>query len=105
LKFGTIRESFHGNNCKELFNIATVITDEDPEKPKIFPYFQITDKDIEGYIPKFMTGEKGTADYTYGERLWNYPKIEGGDYKLNQVEDIIVDFLSRFNVKNVCFFD
>ncbi|MFC1598991.1 thymidylate synthase [Patescibacteria group bacterium] len=96
MKFGTIRESFHGNNCKELFNIATVITDEDPDNFKMFDYFQINENDIKEYLPKFMTGEKGTADYTYGERLWNFPKTEGQDYKYNQVDDVIVDYLSRY---------
>jgi len=96
MKFGTIRESFHGNNCKELFNITTVITAEDPTNFKMFPYFQITAKDIQDYLPKFMTGERGTADYTYGERLWNFPKIENQDYRYKQVDDVIVDFLKRY---------
>lgn len=96
IKFGTIRESFHGNNCKELFNIASVITDENPEDFKMFPYFQITKEDIDNYLPKFMTGVKGTADYTYGERLWNFPTIEGQNHKYNQVDDVIVDYLTRY---------
>lgn len=96
MKFGTIRESFHGNNCKELFNIATVITDEDANNFKTFPYFQISKNDIENYLPKFMTGIKGTADYTYGERLWNFPKFDNNNFKYNQVDDVIVDFLSRY---------
>jgi len=96
MKFGTIRESFHGNNCKELFNIATVITDEDPTNFKMFPFFQITAKDIQDYLPKFMTGEKGTADYTYGERLWNFPNVERQNYKYNQVDEVIVDYLKRY---------
>ncbi|MBN1325832.1 hypothetical protein JW977_02525 [Candidatus Falkowbacteria bacterium] len=101
MKFGTVRESFHGNNCKELFNIAAVITDEDPTNFTMFPYFQITKKDIEDYLPKFMTGEKGTADYTYGERLWNFPQIPGKNYKYNQVQDVIIDYLSRYPTDRV----
>ncbi len=96
MKFGTIRESFHGNNCKELFNITAVITDEDPDDFKIFPYFQITKKDIKEYLPKFMTGKKGTADYTYGERLWKFPKIDDKNLKYNQVDEVIIDYLSRY---------
>jgi len=96
MKFGTIRESFHGNNCKELFNIAAVITDENPDNFKMFDYFQVTKNDIKEYLPKFMTGDKGTADYTYGERLWNFPIIDGKDYKYNQVDDVIVDYLTRY---------
>ena len=96
MKFGTVRETFHGNNCKELFNIAAVITDEDPANFKMFPFFQITQADIENYLPKFMAGDKGTADYTYGERLWNFPKIAGRDFRYNQVDEVIVDFLKRY---------
>ena len=96
MKFGTVRETFHGNNCKELFNIAAIITDEDPINFKMFPSFQITKKDITDYLPKFMTGEKGTADYTYGERIWNFPKIENQNYKYNQVDEVIIDFLTRY---------
>lgn len=97
LKFWVIRESFHGNNCKELFNIAAVITDEDPDDFKMFPYFQITKEDIENYIPKMLTWEKGTADYTYGERMWNFPIIEDKqEYKYNQIEDVIIDYLTRY---------
>lgn len=96
LKFWVIRESFHGNNCKELFNIAAVITDEDPDDFKLFPYFQITKEDIDNYIPKMMTWYKWTADYTYWERIWNFPEIEGKDYKYNQIEDVIIDYLTRY---------
>lgn len=96
MKFGTIRESFHGNNCRELFNIAAVITNEDPNNFKIFPYFPITKKDIKKYLPNFMTGKKGSVDYTYGERLWNFPQIPGQKYRYNQVDQVMVDFLTRY---------
>jgi thymidylate synthase len=96
MKFGTVRESFHGNNCKELFNIASVITTEDPDNFKIYPYYQISEKDITDYIPKFMTGIKGTADYTYGERLWNFPKIDDKKYKYNQVKEVIIEYLKKY---------
>lgn len=96
MKFGTVRESFYGNNCKELFNIASVITDEDADDLMMFPYFQITKEDINEYLPKFMTGEKGTADYTYGERLWNFPHTGIDGQVTNQVDDVIVDYLTRY---------
>ncbi|MBN2095069.1 MAG: hypothetical protein JW727_03400 [Candidatus Aenigmarchaeota archaeon] len=96
MKFGEVRSSFHGNSCRELFNIAAVVTEEDPDNIKMYPYFQITKKDIEDYIPKIMTGVKGTADYTYGERLWNFPKVEGQNYKYNQVDEVIIDYLTRY---------
>ena len=96
MKFGTVRESFYGNNCRELFNIASVITDEDPDNFMMFPYFQITKEDIIDYLPKFMTGEKGTADYTYGERLWNFPHMGVDGQITNQIDDVIVDYLTRY---------
>lgn len=96
MKFGTVRESFHGNNCKELFNIAAVITEENPDNFKMFPYFQITSQDIKDYLPKIMTGEKGSANYTYGERLWNFPKTENKTYNYNQVKETMIEFLKKY---------
>jgi thymidylate synthase len=98
MKFGSVRKSRYGNNCREIFNVAAVVTEEDPINPKLFPYFQITINDIESYIPKIMSGERGTAEYTYGERLWNFPqnglpqKNEEGN-RHNQISHSIISRL------------
>ena len=89
LKFGRLNPTWYGGNVKELFNIAAVVTDENPDEPKMFPYMQINKIDIENYCSHIMTGEKGDEVYTYGERLWDYKGI-------NQVEDVIIPYLKKY---------
>lgn len=89
MRFGEIRESFHGNKLKEVFNLAAVVTDEDPENFYLPEWMPITKKDVEGYLPSIMTSDRGTEDYTYGERLWDFNGI-------NQVDSVMVDYLKRY---------
>jgi len=89
LKFGTENPTWYGGNVKELFNIAAVVTEENPADPKIFPFMQVSEEDIKKYSASIMSGEKGDEVYTYGERLWNYKGI-------NQVEDVIIPYLKKY---------
>ena len=89
LKFGIENPTWYGGNVKELFNIAAVVTEEDPTDPKMFPFMQVSREDIEKYSANIMSGEKGDEVYTYGERLWNYKGI-------NQVEDVIIPYLKKY---------
>lgn len=89
LKFGTENPTWYGGNVKELFNIAAVITEEDPQNPEMFPFMQVNKEDIEKYSTAIMSGKKGDEVYTYGERLWNYKGI-------NQVEDVIIPYLKKY---------
>lgn len=89
LRFGEVRQSFHGNKLKELFNLAAVITGEDPDNFYLPDWMPITKKDVDEYLPSFMTADRGTQDYTYGERLWDFNGI-------NQVDNVMIDFLKRY---------
>lgn len=89
LRFGEIRQSFHGNKLKEVFNLAAVVTEEDPANFYLPEWLPISKQDVENYLPSIMTAERGTEDYTYGERLWNF----NGK---NQVDEVMVDFLRRY---------
>lgn len=89
LKFGIVNKTWYGNSVREIFNIAAVVTDENPFEPKIFPYLQVSKQDIEKYQSNIMKGDKGDEIYTYGERLWNYKGI-------NQVEEIIIPYLKKY---------
>ncbi|MFH1551293.1 MAG: thymidylate synthase [bacterium] len=88
-RFGRVRDSFYGNPVKEVFNIATVITDENPLNPKLFPYFSITKKDIKKYCESIMNSKRGNEVYTYGERLRGYNGI-------NQVDEAIIPYLKKY---------
>lgn len=89
LRFGEIRPSFHGTRLKEVFNLAAVVTGEDPKNFHLPPWLPISAGDVANYLPSIMTAERGTEDYTYGERLWNFNS-------LNQVDSVMVDFLRRY---------
>ena len=89
LKFGVENPTWYGGNVKELFNIAAVVTDEDPIDPMMFPFMQVNKEDIEKYSANIMSGEKGDEVYTYGERLWDYKGI-------NQVEDVMIAYLKKY---------
>lgn len=89
LRFGVINKTWYGNEVKEIFNVAAVISDENPFEPQIFPYFQISKEDIKRYQESIMKGEKGEEIYTYGERLFHYKGI-------NQVDEVIVPYLKKY---------
>jgi len=89
LRFGEVRQSFHGNKLKEVFNLAAVVTGEDPDNWYLPQWLPISRQDVENYLPSVMTAEKGTEDYTYGERLWNFNGI-------NQVDSVMVEYLKRY---------
>ena len=89
LKFGVENPTWYGGNVKELFNIAAVVTKEDPLNPEMFPFMQVSEEDIEKYCANIMSGEKGDEVYTYGERLWKYKGI-------NQVEDVMIPYLKKY---------
>ncbi len=89
LKFGTVNKSWYGNEVREIFNVATVISREDPLNPQIFPFLQVSKEDIKKYQSSIMSGDKGDEIYNYGERLWNYKGT-------NQVEDVIIPYLKKY---------
>lgn len=89
LKFGAVNKSWYGNEVREIFNVAAVVSHENPLKPQIFPFLQVSREDIKKYQSSIMKGDKGDEIYNYGERLWNYKGI-------NQIEDVIIPYLKKY---------
>lgn len=83
-RFGEEKMSHHtSGNQRELWNVVTVITDEDPEQIAWADYFDFTREHFEGYKPQVMTDQSvPSLSYTYGIRLRNHDGT-------NQVETII----------------
>lgn len=83
MHFGSEKESHHGTKQKELWNMVTVVEDEDPADIKWSPWFNFTQEHFEGYKPQVMTGELiPSLEYTYGQRLRDHDGI-------NQIQSII----------------
>src|SRR3989339_12037 len=78
LKFGEIKRSNYTNATqKELLNMITVISDEDPQHIDFVDYFTFTKKDFEIYKPQVMTADPmPTVSYTYGMRMRNHDHID-----------------------------
>ncbi|MFH1388993.1 MAG: thymidylate synthase [Patescibacteria group bacterium] len=85
------------SSLKELLNLCVVITSEDSLLRQGFggqvKVFNFSSSDLENYYKGFFNYNRGTEDYTYGERLFNY----GHD----QMEDLKKAYpflkISRFN--------
>ncbi|MEK6934565.1 MAG: thymidylate synthase [Nanoarchaeota archaeon] len=93
MRFGATKASSYGGDQKELINISTVITEEDPDNFKWEDYFQFTKEELEGYIPQVTTNLKiPDVNYTYGQRLFEAELKDGSKY--NQIQ-FIIDLLRK----------
>jgi len=77
MRFGHIKKSHHSTTQKELLNIVAVITDEDPEEPRWYDFFNFTKKELEAYYPQVLTANKIQGiNYTYGQRLMDHEGVD-----------------------------
>ncbi|MDD2796585.1 MAG: thymidylate synthase [Candidatus Pacebacteria bacterium] len=85
LKFGTEKKSAYGGKQKELINIITVVSSENPDNPHLPSFLNFNKDHLLNYYPQMMTGcvFEG-VEYTYGSRLRNHNGI-------NQIKNIIED--------------
>lgn len=72
-KFGTIKSSEYGVEQKELLNITTVITGENPKKIFFPEWLPFSKRELKDYYPRVLSAEKiPGVSYTYGGRLRDY---------------------------------
>lgn len=83
LKFGREKKSQYAEMQRELIDLVTVISDENPDEPYTPEYFYMTKQDLLAYYPQLMsdTPIAGT-EYTYGSRLRSH-------FSINQIESLI----------------
>jgi hypothetical protein len=55
LKFGREKMSQYGEMQREIINISTIISDEDPDNPIIPEYMCFNKEDLVNYFPQLMT--------------------------------------------------
>jgi len=68
--------SSSSNKMKELLNLSVSITEEDPKKWNVPEHMPFSKTDLDNYFKGFFDHDRGTEDYTYGERLFNYASEE-----------------------------
>ncbi len=92
LKFGDIK-NYKAVKTKEIYNLCSVIEDEDPDNFYIPDWLNINKEKIEKYIPQIITGEKiKGVRYTYGHRMQKY-------FKINQIDKIIERLKNNKNAR------
>ena len=72
MKFGGEYPMIAGGKVKELTDLVTTITEEDPDKPSMTDDFDFNEEDLMLYIKNFLNPEAGSEDYNYGERIFNF---------------------------------
>lgn len=60
------------NKMRELLNLSVVVSEEDPNNWVVPEYMPFAKSDLDNYFKGFFDPQRGTEDYTYGERLFNY---------------------------------
>ncbi len=98
LKFGVNKMSQYAEMQRELVNITTIISDEDPDNPFLPDFLYFNKKDLENYYPQLMTDHiLDGVEYTYGSRFRNFNGI-------NQVKEMIKELKeNNFSRRAIAF--
>jgi len=78
---------------RECINLVAVVEGEDPDQPKMEPYFRFDEDYLKSYYDEICTPKipEGTS-YTYGSRMRSWESHKGE--KIDQIADII-DYLKK----------
>ncbi|MBU0953651.1 MAG: thymidylate synthase [Nanoarchaeota archaeon] len=72
LKFGKVSGTHYGTQQKEVLNLLSIITEEDPNNFFVPGYLPCNEQSIKEYIPRITQDTPGGIsknDYTYGSRM------------------------------------
>ncbi len=85
--YGTPSKTTNMSDVIECLNVVTVIKSENPDNPKIYPFFRFNLDDILSYYNEFCHGNipDGTV-YTYGSRLRDYDGKDQIDYMIQKLK-------------------
>ena len=77
MRFGTIKPTEYSQSQRELLNVVTVISDENPDDISFPPFLPFSRDQLAEYYPQMLTaaGVPGVS-YTYGERLRGHGGID-----------------------------
>jgi thymidylate synthase len=94
LKFGVESGTHYDDQQKEIVNLMSIITDEDPNNLYIPEYFPSDKKHVQEYIPRITRDLKGALknEYTYGSRMRSWFGI---DQVNNAIEKLAREPISR----------
>ena len=83
MKFGRVSATHYDSQQKEIIDLVSVVSDEDPENLWVPDFLPMTLDYLNQYFPRVLTGrEYPDCRYTYGQRLRTH-------FGIDQVEAII----------------
>lgn len=81
--FGVVSPTHYESKQKELLNLTTIVSDEDPDNPFIPQWMPFDKKHLENYYPKILTAQRTPeVSYNYGHRMRAY-------FGCDQVQEVI----------------
>jgi len=94
MRFGNDEMTNYGTLAREVPNLIVTVTKEDPFKPALKPFLNLTQEDISTYIKEEFFAKKIVDEkyYGYGERIFAYPPRG-----IDQVEIIVKKLKKDFN--------
>lgn len=99
LRFGVTDKTSYQNNQKEVIDLTSVITDEDPENLLIPEWLPNDREHLRNYLPTMLTAKcPAGASYTYGSRMRSY---FGVDQVQRAVDELLNEKFSRRAVINL----
>lgn len=99
LKFGITDQTAYQNQQKEIIDLVSIISNEDPKKLFIPEWLPNNNEHLASYLPTILTGicPRG-ASYTYGSRMRSY---FGVDQVQKVIDEIKLEKYSRRAVINL----
>lgn len=83
LKFGISDETMYQNNQKEIVDIISVISNEDPDDLYVPEWMPTAKAHLDSYFPAILSGNCPTdSSYTYGSRMRSY-------FGVDQIQKVI----------------
>lgn len=99
LRFGVTDKTSYQNNQKEIIDLTSIITDEDPENLFIPEWLPNDREHLRNYLPTILTAKcPAGASYTYGSRMRRY---FGVDQVQKAVDELLNEKFSRRAVINL----
>ncbi len=111
LRFGRVNDSHYGGQ-KEILNLVSIVTEEDPAAIDFPDYLPVTREYLEDYLAEFLSGGPGHpgptppdsgVTYQYGPRLRRHFKTideSGQEVAVDQVEAIVRKVTRELNTRS-----
>lgn len=85
--YGNLKLSDYDELQKELMNLSIIVREEDLSNPSMVGQLGITKEELKSYADTLLNKEKPEdLQYTYGERLRNYDKVDQLNYLINTLK-------------------